>query len=214
MSDIFASFSLGFVFSLALIVAIGAQNAFIIRQGLRRRHLALIATTASVIDAALIWLGVAFLAQVLSGLEWIEPVFSAVAFVILLLYSAQSFWAAWRKHRIGQGDRQGHENGDLAKGIWPTFLAILAFTLLNPHVYLDTVILLGGRGALEDGALKWWFAAGGSAASGLWFFAITYGSAAAAPLLSSVRAQMMLDMAVGVLMLLFVLGFALHFLGQ
>ncbi|MFN3525943.1 MAG: LysE/ArgO family amino acid transporter [Paracoccus sp. (in: a-proteobacteria)] len=164
-------FMTGMLTGLSLIVAIGAQNAFVLRQGLRGEHVLAVCLTCAVSDAILILLGVTSFAQIAEWLPWIAPVMRYAGAAFLIWYGAKSMRAALRS---GDALIIGAERK--ANGLGKTLLACLAMTWLNPHVYLDTVVLLGTistRFAGDRGA----FAAGAVSGSFLFFFALGYGAA-------------------------------------
>ncbi|MDU8912892.1 LysE/ArgO family amino acid transporter [Aestuariicoccus sp. MJ-SS9] len=187
MQAAMAGFALGF----SLILAIGAQNAFVLRQGLRRAHVFAVCLTCALSDAVLIAAGVAgfgALAAAFPGLEFWMRVFGAG---FLFVYGARALWAAWR-------GGQALDAGGQAGGLWPALLTCLALTWLNPHVYLDTVVLLGAVAAQYDDRLS--FALGAMAASFAFFFALGYGARALAPVFARPVAWRVLDVLVGLVM--------------
>lgn len=183
----------GFLLGLSLIVAIGAQNAFILRQGLRREHVLPLVLTCAISDAILIALGVAGFATVLSQLEWLEPVMRYGGAAFLIVYALRSLHSVWTG---GASLRAGEEN---ATSLKTAFLTCLAFTWLNPHVYLDTVVLLGSistRYAGQETA----FALGAMTASFVFFFSLGYGARLLAPLFAKPVAWRILDALIAVVM--------------
>jgi L-lysine exporter family protein LysE/ArgO len=182
-----AGFALGF----SLILAIGAQNAFVLRQGLRREHVLAVVLVCALSDAVLIAAGVAgfgALAEMVPGLERVMR-YGGAAF--LLVYGARSFHAAWRGGAVLEA---GAGAGSRARAV----LTCLALTWLNPHVYLDTVVLLGSISAQYDDRLA--FGAGAVTASFTFFFALGYGARLLAPLFRRPEAWRVLDAGVGVVM--------------
>ncbi|WP_135501709.1 LysE/ArgO family amino acid transporter [Roseovarius aestuariivivens] len=187
MEAVLAGFGLGF----SLILAIGAQNAFVLRQGLRRAHVLPVVLTCALSDAVLIAAGVAgfgALAEAVPGLERIMR-YGGAAF--LLWYGARAFWAAWRG---GEALKAGQGAGSLRAAL----LTCLALTWLNPHVYLDTVVLLGSISAQYDNRLA--FALGAMTASFVFFFSLGYGARGLAPLFARPAAWRGLDALVGLVM--------------
>jgi L-lysine exporter family protein LysE/ArgO len=183
----FAGFGLG----LSLILAIGAQNAFVLRQGLRRLHVLPVVLVCAISDAALIAAGVAgfgALAEAVPGLEFGMRVFGAG---FLIWYGARTLLAAWR-------GRASLQAGGDAQSLQSALLTCLALTWLNPHVYLDTVVLLGAISAQYDEPL--YFALGAMTASFVFFFTLGYGARALAPLFARPAAWRVLDLLVGVIM--------------
>lgn len=189
----FVAASAGFLLGLSLIVAIGAQNAFILRQGLRREHVLPLVLTCAISDAILIALGVAGFATVLSRLDWLEPVLRYGGAAFLIAYAFRSAYSAWTG---GNSLRAG----DSARtSLRTALLTCLAFTWLNPHVYLDTVVLLGSistRYAGQEPA----FALGAMAASFCFFFSLGYGARLLAPLFARPVAWRILDAVIALVM--------------
>ena len=127
----------GLLLGLSLIVAIGAQNAFVLRQGLRREHVFAVCAVCTVSDAVLIAAGVAGFGALVTALPWLAPVMRYGGVLFLASYGLRSLWAAWC-------NSSGLDPAaDERKSLSATILTCLAFTWLNPHVYLDTVVLLG-----------------------------------------------------------------------
>ncbi|MFD1510837.1 LysE/ArgO family amino acid transporter [Lacimonas salitolerans] len=186
MSAALAGFSLGF----SLILAIGAQNAFVLRQGLRREHVLPIVLTCAISDAALIAAGVAGFGALAQALPWLEPVMRYGGAAFLLVYGARAFLAAWRGGAAMQA-------GPQAGGLRSALLTCLALTWLNPHVYLDTVVLLGTISA-QYPAMP--FAIGAMTASFVFFFSLGYGARLLAPLFARPAAWRVLDAFVGTVM--------------
>ncbi|TNF58410.1 MAG: amino acid transporter [Burkholderiales bacterium] len=184
----------GLVLSLGLIVAIGAQNAFVLRQGLRREHIGSIVLFCAVADAALITAGVFGMSQALGD----RP---QLARALALAGAAFLAWYGWRAlQRVRHAGRlQAAPGGDgLRRGA--ALAQAAAFTLLNPHVYLDTVLLVGSIGAQQPPGLQPWFAAGASTASLVWFSLLGFGARWLAPLFARPRAWQVLDGLIGLVM--------------
>lgn len=190
----------GFMASAGLIIAIGAQNAFVIKQGILRQHLLLTALLCSFLDAFLVLLGVLGFGAVLDALPSLLVYAKYFAALYLLLYGGLSLKSALAQ-KIGQAPDK-HGDHSMAR----TIISILALTLLNPHVYLDTVILLGSLAAQEKQFLQIFFALGAIAASFLWFFTLTYGSTLLAPCFSQERTLRYIDGAVAIIMWTIAMG--------
>ena len=192
----------GFFSGLSLIVAIGAQNAFVIRQGLLRSHVALVVTVCSLADAFLIILGIGGLGKIIQSqpqaLEFIR--WFGVAY--LIWFGVKSVRAALSPHSL---DVQGENE----KSAWKVLLTVLTFTFLNPHVYLDTVILLGSI-ANQFSDHRWFFALGASLASVVWFTSIGYGARAASHLMSRPIFWKILDSVIAAIMFTIALTLALY----
>ena len=184
----------GLALSLGLIVAIGAQNAFVLRQGLRREHVASVVFFCAITDALLIAAGVLGMAQALGERPMVANALALSGAVFLAAYG----WNALRR-ALQQNGLLANEEGD---GLtWAAAMAqAAAFTLLNPHVYLDTVLLVGSIGAQQRADLQVWFVAGASSASLLWFCALGFGARWLAPLFAKPRAWQVLDILIGLTM--------------
>ena len=186
MQAYIAGFALGF----SLILAIGAQNAFVLRQGLRNAHVFAVCLTCALSDAVLIAAGVAGFGALARALPWLEPVMRYGGAAFLAVYGLRAFVAAWRG---GEALRAGPDAGSLRAAL----LTCLALTWLNPHVYLDTVVLLGTISA-QYRAVH--FALGAMVASFVFFFALGYGARLLAPLFARPVAWRVLDVLVGAVM--------------
>lgn len=184
----------GLALSLGLIVAIGAQNAFVLRQGLRREHLASVVFFCALSDALLIAAGVLGMAQALGERPMVAQALALAGAVFLAVYGRKAL-----RRALQQNSLLAHDEGD---GLtWAAAMAqAAAFTLLNPHVYLDTVLLVGSIGAQQPADLQVWFVAGASSASLLWFCALGFGARWLAPLFAKPRAWQVLDILIGLTM--------------
>ncbi|MFP7673543.1 LysE/ArgO family amino acid transporter [Marivita sp. S0852] len=186
--DAIAGFALGF----SLILAVGAQNAFVLRQGLLKSHVFVVCLICAVSDLVLIVAGVAgfgALATAVPGLELGMRLFGAA---FLIWYGVRTLIAAWR-------GGQHMETVQAAGSLRGAVLTCLALTWLNPHVYLDTVVLLGAVSAQYDHKVA--FGGGAALASFLYFFALGYGARLLAPIFAKPRAWQVLDVIVGLTML-------------
>jgi len=188
-----AAFS-GFVTGLSLIVAIGAQNAFVLRQGLQRRHVALVVAVCAISDLVLIVAGVAGIGTIV---ERAPLVLVAVRWFGAVFLIGYGLLAARR------AVRGGHLEAEAVRQLsTPAVLAAaLAFTWLNPHVYLDTVLLVGSIASTFGVPARWWFAAGASLASISWFTTLGYGARALAPLFRRRNAWRVLDAGIAAVMI-------------
>lgn len=182
----------GFVTGLSLIIAIGAQNAFVIRQGLTRKHVLLVVAICAVSDAALILLGVAGLGALISGLPWLLEIIRWFGVLYLTWFGIRSLRSASKVQVL---DASGFQSGN-AKTV---VMSVLGFTFLNSHVYLDTVILLGSIGN-QFGPDKWWFALGAVASSFVWFSSIGFGAKAASRFMSKPVFWKVLDILIALVM--------------
>lgn len=183
----------GFGFGLSLIVAIGAQNAFVLRQGLRGEHVLLVVLTCAISDAVLIVAGVAGAGAVLEEVPGLESVVRVAGAAFLLGYAACAARRAWRPSALTA------DTGGPGAGRAATFAAILALTWLNPHVYLDTIVLLGSV-ADAHGDDRWAFAAGAIVGSVTWFTLLGRGAALLRPVFARPGAWRLLDAAVAAIM--------------
>ena len=195
----------GFVAGLSLIVAIGAQNAYVLRLGLTRNHVGLAVAICASADVVLIVLGVAGIGAVVRAHPDVLTVVRWVGVVYLLGYAVHSFWRARRPEVLLPADEPPRSRTVVAG-------AVLAFTFLNPHVYLDTVLLLGSLGN-QYGDDRWWFALGAGLASTAWFTTLGYGASAAARLMARPITWRILDIAIGLVMVVIALKLATSDLG-
>ncbi|MBL6278904.1 amino acid transporter [Micromonospora fiedleri] len=181
----------GFSLSIALIVAIGAQNAFVLRQGLRREHLVPVVLTCAVSDALLIGVGIAGVGSVVAARPELLTAIRWGGAAFLLGYAVLAARRALRPGALTPAQRPPARLG-------ATLAACLAFTYLNPHVYLDTVLLLGG--IAQQHQHRWWFGVGAALASVCWFTALGAGAYRLAPLLARARVWQVLDGLIAVVM--------------
>jgi L-lysine exporter family protein LysE/ArgO len=192
----------GFFAGLGLIVAIGAQNAFVIRQGLKRQHVLAVVAICALADAALIALGIAGLGAIIQGVPWLLEGVRWFGVAYLTWFGIKSVRSAFKNQTM---DTSGNEAGSLKKAV----LAVLGFTFLNPHVYLDTVILLGSisNQFAED---RWIFGFGAMTASVVWFSTIGFGARAASRFMSKPIFWRVLDSLIAAVMfsIAFYLAFA------
>jgi L-lysine exporter family protein LysE/ArgO len=187
-------FTQGLALSLGLIVAIGAQNAFVLRQGLRREHVGSVVLFCALADALLISAGVLGMAQALGTSPGLARALALAGAGFLAVYG----WRALRRARHVQALRAADGGDGLGRGA--VLAQAAAFTLLNPHVYLDTVLLVGSIGAQQPAPLQGWFVAGASAASLGWFAALGFGARWLAPWFARPRAWRVLDALIGLTM--------------
>ena len=193
-SMIWSAFSLGLALSLGLIMAIGAQNAFVLRQGLRREHVGSVVVFCAAADALLIMAGVFGMAQALGD----RP---QLARALALVGAAFLAWYGWKALvRMRTASQLNAHLGDQGLSRRAALAQAAAFTLLNPHVYLDTVLLVGNVGAQQPSALQGWFVAGAALASALWFGTLGFGARWLAPWFARPRAWQVLDGLIGITM--------------
>lgn len=190
----FAVFVQGLVLGFGLIVAIGAQNAFVLRQGLRREHVGSVVLFCALSDAVLIAAGVLGMAQALGQNPGLARALALAGALFLAVYG----WRALRRAR--QVHQLNAAAGGAALGRGAAMAQAAAFTLLNPHVYLDTVLLVGSIGAQQPAALQSWFIAGASTASLGWFALLGFGARWLAPWFARPRSWQVLDGLIGLTM--------------
>jgi len=188
----------GLVLGFGLIVAIGAQNVFVIRQGLRGGQVLPTALTAAICDTVLIFLGIGGLFLVIEQFPVIAFIAKWLAVGFLTWYGLVSLRRVFQKPE----DSWLTSGSDAPATAMRAVTTTLGFSLLNPHVYFDTVVKLGSTGA-QFGDQRWWFAVGAMTASFVWFFSIAYGAKQMAPALSTVRGARILDSIVAAIMFIF-----------
>jgi L-lysine exporter family protein LysE/ArgO len=189
-----AGFIQGWLMTAGLIVAIGAQNALVLRQGLARAHVGPVVLLCTLSDWLLIGLGVFGLGAAIQASPWLLETFRLGGAVFLLGYGLRAARQAWRG--TDQALRAGGPGGSLSA----TLGATLALTYLNPHVYLDTLVLLGGVGAQHAGRDRAAFVAGAALASLMWFATLGYGAAAASRWLQRPAVWRAIDASVALVM--------------
>ena len=177
----------------SLIVAIGAQNAFVLRQGLLRRHIGLIVAICAGSDIVLIAAGVAGIGAVITGHTLALTIIRIVGAGFLAWYAVRSARAAW------QSTSMSVSGSPVPATAMASISACLAFTWLNPHVYLDTVVLLGTIAATHH-PYQWLFAAGAGTASVVWFVSLGYGARALTPIFAKPVSWRILDAGIAVIM--------------
>jgi len=205
LSPLLAGLGLGF----SLIVAIGAQNLFVLRQGLRREYVFVVAAICAISDAALIALGVSGIGLVLQAAPWLIDAVRWAGAAFLVVYGIMAARRAWRPSEQALAVTATEAEADRPATAVPTatrtrllpvVATCLALTWLNPHVYLDTVFLLGTV-ANSHGDDRWLFAAGAMVASVIWFFGLAFGARYLGRWLSTPRAWRILDAVIAVVMI-------------
>jgi len=190
-----SAFTTGFAVSATLIVAIGAQNAFVLRQGLRREHVLLIVAFCALADLLLISAGVAGVSSVLGQAPRLTLVLTATGTVFLAWYGFRALARARSASSMDVAEGARHLT------IRSAVAQVAGFTFLNPHVYLDTVLLIGSIGARQPTDARFWFVGGAAAASGAWFSTLGFGARLLRPIFRTPRAWQVLDTIIGVTML-------------
>ena len=178
---------------LSLIVAIGAQNAFVLRQGLRGEVVFGVVAVCAASDIILISVGTVGLQAVSAVAAWALPVMRWGGVAFLVVYGLLSLRRVWRPQALTEAADAGPQR------VWPVLLTAVGLTWLNPHVYLDTVLLLGSL-AVSHQPNQWWFAGGAMLASCLWFPFLGYGARWLRPVFAAPLAWRILDGVIAVVM--------------
>jgi L-lysine exporter family protein LysE/ArgO len=186
----------GALISGGLIVAIGAQNAFILRQGLLGQKVLYACAVCFVIDAVLITLGVLGVGSILQTSPFFLNSLASLGAIFLYWYGGNSFFRAYKGNSHLHVEQGGNKQQSVAK----LMLTTLAITLLNPHVYLDTLVIIGGIGGTLDSEEKRWFLFGSVLASFVWFFGLGYASKKLIPLFENSKTWVVLDILIGLVM--------------
>lgn len=220
MLSVFSGLGLG----LSLIIAIGAQNVFVLRQGIRREHVLPVVIVCALSDALLIAAGVAGLGVVIAAAPWLVVVARWAGAAFLLVYGILAARRALRGGEELRVDDMPAATASVPSGavtsavtatrtaLAPVLLTVLALTWLNPHVYLDTVLMLGSIAATH-GDDRWLFAAGAIAASFLWFTALGFGARHLGRWLRTERSWRILDGIIAVVMIAIAISLVLPVLG-
>jgi L-lysine exporter family protein LysE/ArgO len=194
MTNIFMPFASGFLISAALIMAIGAQNLFVLRQGLKREHVGPVVLFCGSADALLITAGVAGVGAFLAALPQLTLLLTIGGAAFLGWYGVKAL------QRMASSEAMAVASG-ASVSLRGAIAATAGFTFLNPHVYLDTVLLMGAAGSAQPAAVRPIFVAGAASASFAWFAALGYGARLLVPLFARPAAWRVLDAIVGVTML-------------
>lgn len=184
----------GFLVCFGLIVSIGAQNAFLLKQGILKQHVFVIATLCFLCDVILMGAGVLGMGSILAQSPMASIALALFGAVFLFTYGSRSFIAAYR----GEGELTLAEGGGIS--LKKAVMITLAITLLNPHVYIDTVVIVGGIGGTLDfdGKIHFWL--GALSCSALWFYLLGYGAGLLAPYFKKRRTWQILDIITGLIM--------------
>lgn len=184
----------GFALGLSLILAIGAQNAFVLKQGLKKQHVFLVCSLCAVSDAVLITFGVMGFSTLIEQYPWVEKITRYGGAIFLIVYAAISFYSAYSQtHSLKPSD-------NAPESALRVTLICLGFTWLNPHVYLDTVIFLGSVSTQFSAHIEA-FTLGAVSASFVFFYSLGFGSRFLIPVFEKPRAWQILEIVIGVLML-------------
>jgi len=202
VNPVFAAALTGLLTGLSLIVAIGAQNAFVLRQGLAREHVGLVVAICAVSDLVLIVAGVAGVGAIVEHAGWALDVVRWLGVAFLTWYGVRSLLRARSPEALrAEGTRVESRRRVAGRAF--------ALTWLNPHVYLDTVVLLGSLAAHQGPTGRWWFALGAGVGSIVWFTGLGYGARLLSPLLARPVAWRVLDVLIGLTMLAIAASLAL-----
>ena len=204
-SNMTSTWLAGFTVCLSLIVSIGAQNLYVLRQAVNGQHVRACVAWCVFSDAMLIAIGVAGMAQVLGNSPTLAYYLTLGGAIFLLAYGLM---ALWRMATAADASVSADADGDAAKSasftrrsLWSVLGALVVITLFNPHVYLDTVVLVGSIGARQDGMLKWIFVLGAACASLFWFVTLAQAGKRMQKLFENPLAWRILDGLTGVMML-------------
>lgn len=206
MSDLLLPAGQGFLLGASLIIAIGAQNAFVLRQGLLRQHVFVVSTICFLSDALLITAGVAGLGSLIQAMPQTLRYITLGGAAFLAVYGFLAFRRALKPSQMQASDRG---TGSRAAAI----ATVLGLTFLNPHVYLDTVVLLGGLSGRFAGEARVAFGLGAAVASAVWFYSLGYGSRLLQPLFARPMAWRVLDFGIAAIMWLIAVTLLVQALG-
>lgn len=186
----------GALISASLIIAIGAQNLFVLKQGLLKNHIFFVSAICFICDFTLMSIGILGVGSFISANPLITNILAILGAIFLIWYGYNAFKSALKGTSSMQVESQDNKNNNLMKVV----LATLAVTLLNPHVYLDTVVIVGGIAGTLNSEQKMAFLIGAVCVSFLWFFGIGYGARLLTPLFKQKRMWVILDCIVGLVM--------------
>ena len=189
----------GFALSIGLILALGPQNVFVMRQGLMRSHVFAVCLACSVFDAVLITAGVLGMGSILSRIEGAEFIIAVGASIFLVSYGLLRIKSAMNP--LGMTTEGDGEN-ELA----PTIAAAAAFTFLNPHVYVDTLLLIGGTSSRYAGDERLAFGIGAATASFVFFFSLGYGARSLSEALNKPEVWRYIDLSIAAVMFIIAAG--------
>lgn len=186
-------FIAGFSLSITLILAIGSQNAFVLRQGLKKEHVFIVCLICAISDAILISLGVSGFSFIIQKTPWVEPLARYGGALFLFIYGAMSFWSAYTANGSLQPAKEK------ASSLKIIVITSLAFTWLNPHVYLDTLMLIGSISTQYEGQ-KLAFTLGAVLSSFVFFFSLGYGARILRPFFEKPKSWRILDFCIACIM--------------
>ena len=183
----------GFAISISLIFALGPQNVFILRQGLMRSHVLISCLVCSISDALLIAAGVLGIGLFLSEVKGLEIWISTIAALFLVTYGCLRIKSSWNPEGMVIEQKEEESRGKIV-------ITALAFTYLNPHVYVDTLLLIGGASSRYIGNEKLSFGIGAATASFVFFFSLGYGAKLMSPILNNPRSWKVIDLVIATIM--------------
>lgn len=196
-----SSFFAGMGIGASLIIAIGAQNAFVLVQGIRRNHHLLVAGICALVDALLISAGVLGIGAIVASSPVLRLIAGVGGVLFLFVFGLKSFLSVRKQETLsangGPNSASGRQGDDRTANLKRTVLATLAVSLLNPHVYLDTVIMLGAISGNHAGDARYAFGLGAMSASFIWFFTLSWCGGLLAPVFAKPRAWQVLSVIVG-----------------
>lgn len=198
------SFLHGFVVCFGMIVSIGAQNAFLLKQGILKQHVFWIAFICFLCDVVLMTLGVLGLGSIIAQSPISSLILAIIGAVFLFTYGSRSFITAYR----GTGKLLAEQGGGIS--LKKAVMVTLAITLLNPHVYIDTVVIVGGIGGTLTFEQKIYFLIGALVCSFLWFFGLGYGAGLLSRYFEKRRTWQILDSITGLIMYAIALSLLLY----
>jgi L-lysine exporter family protein LysE/ArgO len=191
----FSAFFTGFFLGLSLIVAIGAQNAFVLRHGILQQHVFYVALFCAVSDATLIFLGVTGISIFFNNfVDQFSNILFRISAIWLSGYGIIRLMSAFKSNSSINIEKT------TVKGLFPTLISLFILTFTNPHVYLDTVILIGSIAQQFSGELKVGFTIGASVASFVFFFSLSYGAKLLAPIMNNPNSWRILDVIIAIIM--------------
>lgn len=197
-TNFYSAWMAGFTVCASLIVSIGAQNLYVLRQAVQGEHVRACVTLCVISDALLVALGVAGMAQMLASYPALAQYLTLGGAAFLLAYGLFALRRMWLAPETGL---QADQRKTAPRGAMSVLAALAAITLLNPHVYLDTVLLMGSIGAQQEGAGRWSYVMGAASASCLWFVLLALAGRRLKHLFANPRAWRIMDGITGVMML-------------
>ena len=186
-----------------LIIAIGAQNAFVLSQSVRKNHVLTIALICSLCDVLLICIGISGIGALVAKNVKLTTIATTGGAIFLFWYGFRSFLSAWKGGSIETDDNS-------LNSLKAVVIATLAVTFLNPHIYLDTIVLMGSISSKFPGTGRYVFGAGAITASFLWFFSLSFGGRALAPYFKEPVAWKVLDTLIGIIMWLIAISLIIN----